>query len=95
MKGEPQAYCFCLAGHRMGPWRATQDDAKEDAVDAGHATRDEFSEVIYMTVPAEIWVTSDRVEVEARLPRPRAAPRGDYPSRIDRIIARREGREAA
>jgi len=95
MRGQPQAYCFCVAGHRRGPWRPTQEDAKEDAVDAGFGERDEFSEIIYLTVPAEIWVTFDLVEVDARLPRPKATLKGGYPSRIERIIARRQGQQAA
>jgi len=71
----------------MGPWRATADDAKEDAVDASFASRDEFSSTVYLDVPAEIWLTFDQVEIA---PRVALAPApGPYPLRIDRIISRR------
>lgn len=104
MMEKPVGYCFCVVGRRMGPWRPTAADAREDALEAGYGSRDEFSATIYLDVTAEIWVTFDEtVTVEARPPAPPiaigVAEQPDaYPHRIDRIIARREaqeGREAA
>lgn len=94
MEGPPRAYCFAYFGLRMGPWRASWAEAREDALDAGHAERDDVSATIYLDAGAEIWASHAAVTTE---PRPPAAPRivVPYPTRIERIIARRAGEEAA
>lgn len=94
MMGRPTGYCFCILGRRHGPWRETELEARSDAMDAGHASLDECSETIYLDACAEIWVTYGDIIVEARDAAPLAAP-SPYPSRIERIIARREGQRAA
>ena len=96
------AFCFGVGGIAKAPWRPTHDQAIADALDAGFANYDEHDpgpgaqRQIYMHALAEIWTTHDLVPV---LPRPVPAgpvtQRGEPElSRIDRIIARREGKRA-
>lgn len=99
------AYCFGLFGKAKAPWRPTLRQAQADAIDAGYAWWCEHSappghdRKIYLDPLAEIWTTSDLVPAIPRPVAPPASPapdaeEGDYAglSRIDRIIARREGR---
>lgn len=97
------AFCFGVAGIAKAPWRPTEEQAQVDAIDAGFANWDEHtpepgkSRRIYLHPLAEIWTTHELVPV---LPRevdpPRSAPAAaddiEGLSRIERIIARREGR---
>ncbi|AMU90493.1 hypothetical protein ATM17_15835 [Sphingopyxis macrogoltabida] len=55
---------------RIGPWRATRDEALEDAVRTGNGSLDRYSEMIYLTVPADI--ISRYVEVQEVRPKLRA-----------------------
>jgi hypothetical protein len=99
------AYCFGLFGKAKAPWRPTLREAQADAIDAGHGWWCEHApppgaiRKIYLGPLAEIWTTCDLVPAIPRPVTPPAAPRpaaadDDYVglSRIDRIIARREGR---
>lgn len=94
------AYCFGVGGIAKAPWRPLIEQSHADAIDAGFAQLDEYEpepgkdRQIYMHPLAEIWTTHDLVPV---LPREVTMPRQPQPeqlSRIDRIIARREGRSA-
>lgn len=96
MMGQPLGYCFSVGATRMAPWRATVHEAKEDAIDAGFADRDEYApDRIWITVPGEIGCTFEPVEIEPRPPRPTMLKQDTYPSRIERIIARREAQEGS
>lgn len=98
------AFCFGLFGKAKAPWRPSLRQAQADAIDAGHGWWCEHSVApgedrkIYLDPLAEIWMTNDLVPA---IPRPVVAPAAPRPaveddyaglSRIDRIIARREGR---
>lgn len=98
------AYCFGVGGVAKAPWRPELYEAEADAIDAGFAHWDEHAPPpgrrrrIYLHPLAEIWTTHDLVPA---LPRPVVEPSEKPPadqdpfaglSRIDRIIARREGR---
>lgn len=95
------AWCFGLFGKAKAPWRPTLLEAEADAVDAGygwwneHPQQDGRIGKIYLDPLAEIWTTHDLVPA---LPREVHGPATQSPrqeeklSRIDRIIARREGR---
>lgn len=98
------AYCFGVAGIAKAPWRPTHYEAEADAVDAGfgwfseHPVPPGKQRKIYLHPLAEIWTTNELVPA---LPRPVVQPSPPKPapidddiglSRIDRIIARREGR---
>ena len=99
------AFCFAAMGKRKAPWRPTMQQARADAVDAGfgswsdHAPKPGRERRIFLDALAEIWVTHELVPavprevVEPRVSQP--LPSDDYAglSRIDRIIARREGRQ--
>ncbi|SER09543.1 hypothetical protein [Sphingobium sp. YR768] len=98
------AYCFGLFGKAKAPWRPTLLEAEADAVDAGYGSWCEHPVPagkvgkIYLDPLAEIWTTSDLVPALPREVSPPGKPvpiaEDDYAglSRIDRIIARREGR---
>lgn len=95
------AYCFGVLGYAKAPWRPTIDQAKADAVDAGYASWDEHdpppgkSRRIYLGPLAEIWTTHELVPALPREivePSTRQPAQADGLIRIDRIIARREGR---
>jgi len=98
------AYCFGVGGIAKAPWRPTLEEAQADAIDAGFGHWDEYTPPpgkrrrIYLDPLAEIWTTHDLVPA---LPRAIVEPSGEPVtekdglaglSRIDRIIARREGR---
>ena len=98
------AWCFGVLGIAKAPWRPTQYEARADAVDAGFGW---FSEhpvppgklrTIYLHPLAEIWTTHELVPalprevVQPSAPKPPLADDHDGLSRIERIIARREGR---
>ena len=93
------AYCFGIGGIAKAPWRPTLEQAQADALDAGFASLDEHEPApgaprqLYLHPLAEIWTTHDLMPV---LPREAGGPMADRAapelSRIDRIIARREGR---
>jgi hypothetical protein len=94
------AFCFGVGGIAKAPWRPSLDQARADAIDAGFAQYDEHDpppgedRQVYMHALAEIWTTHDLVPV---LPREaaRVVPKEEEAlSRIDRIIARREGKRA-
>lgn len=100
MRRRDPAYCFGVGGIAKAPWRPTQRQAMADALDAGFGWLEEHpvppghEQPIYLHALAEIWTTHDLVPV---LPRdcPAVAPSAPSEvalSRIDRIIARREGR---
>jgi len=99
------AYCFGVMGRAKAPWRPTHYQAMADAVDAGYGWFSEHAgppgkdRRIYLHALAEIWTT---IELVPALPREVVQPTSAAPaepleemtglSRIDRIIARREGR---
>ncbi|SCW61340.1 hypothetical protein SAMN02927924_01657 [Sphingobium faniae] len=94
------AFCFGVGGKAKAPWRPTLDQAQTDAIDAGFAQWDEHEpepgkdRPLFMHALAEIWTTHELVPV---LPREVVPPRSKEIepsplSRIERIIARREGR---
>jgi hypothetical protein len=61
-------YALAIFRRRIGPWRATTDEAREDAVRTGNGSRDRESETIYLTVPADIISRAvDRKAVQPRL----------------------------
>lgn len=60
-------YALAIFGKRIGRWRATPDEVKEDAVRTGNGSRDRSSETIYITVPADI--ISRRVEAVPMRPK--------------------------
>lgn len=99
------AYCFGVMGLAKAPWRPTHYEAMADAVDAGYGWFTENvpppgkNRRIYLHALAEIWTTTDLVPalprevIQPRLPAPAdQAHEASGLSRIDRIIARREGR---
>jgi hypothetical protein len=96
------AWCFGVGGIAKAPWRPTLEQAHADAIDAGFATWDENNpspgeeRLVYLHPLAEIWTTHDLVPALPRsvFPPAEAAETGweGGLSRIDRIIARREGR---
>lgn len=98
------AYCFGILGIAKAPWRPTLLEAEADAVDAGYGWWCEYpvpaGEIgkIYLDPLAEIWTTHDLVPAIPREVSPPARPKQPADdayaglSRIDRIIARREGR---
>lgn len=52
-------YALAYFRQRIAPWRWTEDEAKQDALRRGDASRDRRSKVVYLTVPADIlerWV---------------------------------------
>jgi hypothetical protein len=63
--------CFDRA---VGPWRQTEKEAEEDALEMGHASRDRYTKRIFLTVPARIEVVEPTEETEAAIQR-RAARR--------------------
>lgn len=67
---EREEYALSMFRKRIGRWRATRDEALEDAVRTGNGSRDRDSETIYLTVPADI--VSRRVEVKEVRPKLRA-----------------------
>jgi len=90
MRRDP-AYRFALFALPQAPWRATIEEAHADAIDAGYASVDPHSKTVWLTVPAEIWTTLELVPVHPR--EPKNGPTSTAaPTRIERIIARREGR---
>lgn len=100
--GREKAYRFIVFGDPRGPWRATRQQAWADAIDEGLGEFDDYTDRVWITVPGEIWVTEEEVDTVAReparrrrpatLPPPKFGPTSaDGPSRIERIIARREG----
>lgn len=86
------AYCFGVAGRARAPWRPTVEEARADAIEAGFAARDEVSGTLYLDALADIWVTYDLVPAIPREAALETRPPEPALSRIDRIIARREGR---
>lgn len=99
------AFCFGVLGMAKAPWRPTRREAEADAVDAGYGWWCEHPvppgklPTIYLDPLAEIWTTHELVPAiprEATAPSkprpPQPADSADGLSRIDRIIARREGR---
>jgi len=93
------AYCFGVGGVAKAPWRPDLRQAQADAIDAGFATWDEHEPApgkdrqIYMHPLAEVWTTQELVPVLPReVIQPRPVQAEAQLSRIDRIIARREGR---
>ena len=91
------AYCFAVFGRAKGPWRETREQAEADALDAGLATVDDHRpNLVWLTVPAEIWVTHDDVPVRPCTTTWKKGPTSPATlSRINRIIARREARKSA
>lgn len=99
------AFCFGVLGIAKAPWRPTQYEAMADAVDAGYGWFSEHpvppgkDRPIYLHALAEIWTTQELVPA---LPREVVQPSDAQMagaddadgalSRIERIIARREGR---
>lgn len=99
--GLPKAFCFAAFGRAKAPWRANMDEARADAFDAGYGHIDEYSHMVYITVPGEIWSTEEDV---LTLPRSTIKRRQDLQTaaasqpplnRIERIIARKEARYAS
>jgi hypothetical protein len=94
------AYCFGVAGVAKAPWRPTLDQAHADAADAGFAEYEEHEpehgqhRQVYLHALAEIWTTHDLVPVLPREAAPPPPVQEEHLSRIERIIARREGRGA-
>ena len=86
------AYCFGVAGRARAPWRPSVDEARADAIEAGFASRDEVSGTIYLDALADIWVTYELVPAIPREAALEGRPADRPLSRIERIIARREGR---
>lgn len=97
------AWCFGVLGIAKAPWRPTRLEAEADAVDAGHGWWCEHPVPpgkigkIYLDALAEIWTTNDLVPALPRKVTPPSVPKlprdhSDSLSRIDRIIARREGK---
>jgi hypothetical protein len=84
----PTAYSFAVFGRRVGPWRASQADARADAEAAGFGFRDGPGSIVYLDCCADIISTRD----PAVMPASRAPQSNERagPSRIERIIARRE-----
>jgi len=84
-------FCFALAGIAKAPWRPALAQAHADAIEAGHASMDEWRKTVFMTVPAEIWITYDLVPAFPR--GPVVEKKADDPHagqcRIERAIARR------
>ena len=94
------AYCFGVGGVAKAPWRPELLQAQADAIDAAFAHWDEHAcapgaePQIYMHPLAEIWTTYELVPAVPRdVSVPGAADQAVPLSRIDRIIARREGRK--
>ncbi|MDZ7895024.1 MAG: hypothetical protein U5M50_08790 [Sphingobium sp.] len=98
MRRRDPAWAFGLGGIQKGPWRPTYEEACQDAMGADFATRDEATGTFYLHVLAEIWTTTDLVEV---FPRALFAAKENGPTsasqltRIERIIARREAQNSA
>lgn len=98
------AFCFGVMGKAKAPWRPTLLEAQADAVDAGYGWWNEHPQPagkigrIYLDPLAEIWTTHELVPALPREVIPPASPKPAGQSdpvglsRIDRIIARREGR---
>lgn len=99
------AWCFGVLGIAKAPWRPTQYEARADAVDAGfgwfseHEAEPGERRTIYLHALAEIWTTHELVPalprevVQPSAPKPATGDDHSGLSRIDRIIARREGRK--
>ena len=98
------AYCFASLGKQRAPWRPTIQQARADALDAGfgswgdHLPKPGAERRIFLDALGEIWSTHELVPA---VPREVVEPSvrkedvsDDYAglSRIERIIARREGR---
>ena len=98
MRRRHPAYAFGVSGIQKAPWRPNQTEAREDALDAGFGHRERDRDTIYLHPLADIYFTRDLVPV---LPRaatevPKNGPTSEPPpSRIERIIARREAQERA
>lgn len=95
------AFCFGVTGIAKAPWRPTKLQSQADAIDAGFAHWDEHEPKpgqdrnIYMHPLAEIWTTHELVPVLPRKVCPPKVPKPEAQlSRIERIIARREGKSA-
>lgn len=98
------AFCFAVMGQPRAPWRPSIQQARADALDAGfgswsdHAPKPGRERRIFLDALAEIWATQELVPaiprevVEPGNARPQPADDYEGLSRIDRIIARREGR---
>ena len=91
------SYCFAIFGVAKAPWRETREQAEADAIDAGLATvDDDRPDLVWLTVPAEIWATYEHVPVRAGSTERKKGPTSAEPlSRIERIIARREAQKTA
>lgn len=91
------AFCFGVGGIAKAPWRPTLRQAHADALDAGFASLDEHDVVsgaspqFYLHPLAEIWTTHELVPVLPREGYGTTRRLKPELSRIDRIIARREG----
>ncbi len=94
---EPLAFRFCYFDQPQAPWRATEGEAKADALDAGSATLvDGDPERICLTVPAVVWKSLNPRPVEPRrLARKKGPTSAPALTGIERIIARREARNSA
>lgn len=100
------AYCFGVMGRAKAPWRPTAQEARADAVEAGFGWWSDYARppgapaMIYLHPLAEIWTTHELVPAIPRPIEPPSAPVAaidsdqDSPSRIDRIIARREAKRS-
>lgn len=64
---QEEQFALSIFRKRIGPWRATRDEAKEDAVRTGNGSIDRHSETIYLMVPADI--ISRRVKVQEEPPK--------------------------
>lgn len=49
-----QQYALAYFRRQIGPWRLTREEALEDAIRRGDASRDRGSDDVYLTVPADI-----------------------------------------
>lgn len=64
---ETEQWALAIFRQRIGPWRATPDEALEDAVRTGNGSRDRASMTIYLTVPADL--ISRKVAMQEERPR--------------------------
>ncbi|MES2905030.1 MAG: hypothetical protein V4696_12670 [Pseudomonadota bacterium] len=48
----PDCFALMVLGRRIGPFRNSREEAELDAVEMGHATREDG--VVWLTAPADI-----------------------------------------
>lgn len=52
-------------GRALAPWRATEAEAKQDAIETGNASRS--GSQVYLTVPATIQAAASSPQIDAKL----------------------------